>query len=312
MLSTGALSSHSITLLLLTTHGQTTRVAPMRPLTRRISLLVSLFSLVIGLFLLGYNLRFISEAARATALNLWPVLLVLAGILLVVDSAKKRSFSRAADIQTLQFPIPLPPTVREVYCKVQFSYGRLVLGASPSESRLVTEQLGSVIVPSIVQESIGVVSEIAIAMSQPLFPAHFQLRNTWRLELCHAIPLRLALHLHEADLLMDLHALDVESLELKTDSGTQKILLGKPRKKLTGQIYSSSADLSVILPSLTFVHVRLLNPFCRVDYPQGDLEKREDGSLVSPPGRETQGSIEFTIDGPIRNLILDIEDQPET
>jgi len=62
----------------------------MHPLTKRIALLVSMFSLVIGLFLLGYNLHFISEETKSTALNLWPILLVIAGIMLVFDSTKKR------------------------------------------------------------------------------------------------------------------------------------------------------------------------------------------------------------------------------
>jgi hypothetical protein len=107
-------------------------------------------------------------------------------------------------------------------------------------------------------------------------------------------------------------SLEVESLDLRMDSGAQEILLGRPRKKLVGQIYSSGGDLSVVLPSRVFAWVRLLNPFCRVDYPQGDLEKREDGSLVTPTAVEAKGSVELSVDGPIRNLVLDIEESPET
>jgi hypothetical protein len=67
-----------------------------------------------------------------------------------------------------------------------------------------------------------------------------------------------------------------------------------------------------VLPPKAFTHVQLLNPFCRVDYPQGDLEKREDGSLVSTSDADTQGSVEVSIDGPIRNLVLDIDEAPQT
>jgi hypothetical protein len=42
----------------------------MNPLTKRIALLVSIFSLVIGLFLLGYNFHFVPEVVSRTALNL--------------------------------------------------------------------------------------------------------------------------------------------------------------------------------------------------------------------------------------------------
>ena len=82
----------------------------------------------------------------------------------------------------------------------------------------------------------------------------------------------------------------------------------RPKKNSTGQIYSSGSDLSVVLPARVFAWVRLLNPFCRVDYPQGDLEKREDGSLVTPTAGDAQGTVEIAVDGPIHNLVLDVED----
>lgn len=284
----------------------------MHPLAKRISLLVSAFSLVIGLFLLGYNLRVISDDAKNIALNLWPLILILTGIMLFVDSAKKRRFTRASTATTRQFPIQLESAAREVSCRMQFSYGRLVIGASRGEARLITEQVGPVIAPSISHETVGSVAEIAIAMSQPLFPAHFQLRNTWRLEMCRDLPLSLALQLHAVSLTMDLRQLNVESLDLTSDSGSQEILLGPPRKKFSGQLYCASGDLSILLPSGVFAWVRLLNPFCRVDYPQGDMEKREDGSLVTASKTSGQSSMEITIDGPIRSLVLDIEGGLET
>jgi hypothetical protein len=283
----------------------------MHPLAKRISLLVSGFSLVLGLFLLGYNLQFISTAELSVAVNLWPLLLVLAGIMLVVDSVKKRRFTRASSMTTRKFPIHIERASRELSCKLQYSYGRLALGAAKGEPILVTEHAGPAIPPQIFQETVGGLEEISITMSQPLFPSHFQLQNAWKLELCRSLPLSLFLQLHAADLHMDLRQLDVETMELSTDSGTQQILFGTPKKKMTGQIYCASGDLSLILPSGVFTWVRLLNPFCRVDYPQGDFEKREDGSLVTSSVAHSQSSIELTVDGPIRRLVLDIEDGQE-
>lgn len=284
----------------------------MHPLAKRISLLVSVFSLVLGLFLLGYNLRFISDTAKSIALNLWPVLLVLAGIMLVIDSVKKRRFTRVSATTTRKFPFRIEKASRELSCRVQFSYGRLVLGPTRGDPLLVTEHTGPTIPPQISQETVGGLEEISIAMSQPLFPPYFQLQNNWRLDLSRSLPLTLSLQLHAADLHMDLRQLNVESLELSTDSGTQQILFGAPRKKLAGQIYCANGDLSLILSPGVFTWVRLLNPFCRVDYPQGDFEKREDGSLVTQSVADSQSSIELTVDGPIRKLVLDIEDGPET
>lgn len=281
----------------------------MPPLAKRIALLVALFSLVIGLFLLGYNLQLISDPLKTTVVNLWPLLLVIAGIMLVLDSSRKRAISRASGVERRRYPIAVPPTAKELDLKVQFSYGRLVVGPSGDCIRLVTEQMEPA-APAITQETVGGRGEISIAMSQPLFPAHFQLRNSWMLELIRDTPLRMSLVLHEADLSMDLRGMDVETLDLRSDSGVQEIRLGRPRGKITGRIYSSGGDLSLLLPDRAFARVKLLNPFCRVDYPQGDLEKREDGSLITPARPDAQGSVELSIDGPIRRLVLDIDDEP--
>jgi hypothetical protein len=166
--------------------------------------------------------------------------------------------------------------------------------------------------PAIKEEIVGGRRELSIAMSQPLFPANVHPKNTWRLELPAGLPLRFFFQLHEADLRLDLRKLDVESLDLRTESGTQEILLGSPKRTFTAQIYASGSSLSVVLPASVFTRVRLLNPFCRVDYPQGDLEKRQDGSLVTSSPADSKGSVEIDVDGPLRNLVLDIEEADET
>jgi len=280
----------------------------MHPLTKRIGLLVSLFCLALGLFLLGYNLSLITEDATAVALNLWPVLLVVAGIMLVVDSTKKRMFTRSTSIETREHTLAAPSGARELSCSVQFSYGRLFIGGTEGASYLRTEQVGAASVPAISSEMMGSAASLSIAMSQPIFPAHFQLRNTWRLALERSLPLRLALDLHEASLFLDLRDLPVDSLEMRADTGRQEIFFGRRPRKVSARLYSSSGDLTIVLPARAFIRVRLLNPFCRVDYPQGDLEKREDGSLVSTAADESAGNIDIELDGPIKNLVLDVDE----
>lgn len=282
----------------------------MNPLPKRIALLLATGSFVIGLILLGYNLRLMSERAMNILVNLWPLLLVFGGILLVVDSTRKRFTTADTAPTTRQFPLPIEPGSSELACRLLFSYGTLIV--APGGSRLVTEHTGNGPDPSISCQLLGQRSEITVTTGQPLFPSHFQLHNRWSLELPSRIPLRLSLQLHESDLRMDLRQLDVESLELRAEAGTQEIFIGRPGHKMTAQVYSSGGSLSLFLPAHVFSWVRLLNPFCRVDYPQGDLEKREDGSLVTPRTQNSRESVEIEVDGPIRNLVLDITEASET
>jgi len=283
----------------------------MHPLARRIALLFSAFSLIIGFFLLASNLQLISASAVSTALNLWPLLLVFAGLMLVGDSTKKRVSARASRTQTQEYALPVGKGTSEIAMRVQFSYGRLVAEPAASAPRLITESFDSFPAPAIRHEVIGDRSDISIAASQPLFPSHVKAGNTWRLQLPVAVPMRLSLQLHEADMRLDLRRLAVESIDLRMDSGTQEVLLGLPRTKLNGQIYCAGSDLSLVLPARVFAQVRLLNPFCRVDFPQGDLEKREDGSLITPRTADSRGRVEIDVDGPIRNLVLDIGETEE-
>ena len=290
----------------------------MHPLAKRIALLFSGFSLVIGLFLLASNLELISASAVTTALNLWPLLLVLAGFMLVRDSTRKRVSAQASRRSTQEYALPFEPGSAELGLHVQFSYGKLVAEPAGSAPRLVIESYDNRPAPTIRKDDMGDHSDISIAVSQPLFPSHGKMGSTWRLQLPVAVPLRLSLQLHEADMRLDLRRLVVESLDLRTDSGNQEVLLGPPRAKLIGQIYCSGSNLSLVLPARVFSLVRLLNPFCRVDFPQGDLERREDGSRVTPRAADGRGRVEIEVDGPIRALVLDIGegddalDDPET
>jgi hypothetical protein len=280
----------------------------MHPLAKRIALLSSGFCLVIGLFLLGFNLDLISSEAMNAALNFWPLLLVLAGFMLVVDSARKRVSASSSRVTTQEFALPLAAGSSELAMRVQFSYGKLFAEPAIALPRLVTETIEPRPAPAIRHEIVGKRSDISITVNQPVFPSHLKTGNTWRLQLPRNVPLRLSMQLHEADMRLDLRELAVEALDLRADSGSQEVLLGLPREKLNGQIYCSGSNLSLILPARVFAHVRLLNPFCRVDFPQGDLERREDGSLITPRSAENRGSVEIEVDGPIRSLVLDIEE----
>ena len=194
---------------------------------------------------------------------------------------------------------------------MSFSYGKLTAETADGTPRLVTRTIEPRPAPAIRHDVVGNRNDIAITVNQPLFPSHVKTGNSWRLQLPRGVPLRLSLELHEADMRLDLRKLAVETLEIRADSGTQEVLLGLPRENLSGQIYSSGSNVSLLLPSRVFAHVRLLNPFCRVDFPQGDLERREDGSLVTPRRPDSRGSIEVEVDGPIRSLVLDMEEMDD-
>ena len=283
----------------------------MHPLTKRIALLVSFSCLILGVFLLVFNLKLIPDTTLQIALNLWPLVLVIAGILLVADSIKKRMFTRTALTAPKEFPLSIAPETADLLCKVQFSYGTLSLGPSRSSPTLTVTQFGSAGDPSILKETRGGTCVLSLGMPRPLFASNFQLLNTWSLALPRSLPLGLELHLHEANLSMDLRGLSVESIDLHAGAGKQEIFIGRNQRKLQAQIYSSSSDLSLVLPTKAYVQVLLLNPFCRMDYPQGDFERREDGSLTSTGPCDPQNSIEISIDGPIRNLMIDVDDGPE-
>ncbi len=280
----------------------------MHPLTRRIALLASAFSLVLGLFLLGSNLMVIPVRAREVAVGLWPLILVIAGILLVVDSFRKRRYTRSAFSQSRSFPLPVSTGGGDLLCRVGFSYGTLRVGAALEAPSLVVHQLGSAGDPTIQRETRGATTVLVLAMSKPLFPSSFQLHNTWQLGLPQGLPTILELTLHEADLVLDLRRLTVESLDVRADSGEQTLQIGAAQKKLDGRIYSSATTLAITLPSRSYTRLIMLNPFCKIDYPQGDFERREDGSFVSMSQEAGPRSVELSVDGPIKNLVLDVDE----
>jgi hypothetical protein len=253
----------------------------MHRLTRRILLLVSLACVVLGLFLLGANLGFIPGAVTAFAVDLWPLVLVAGGGILFADSLAKRRRARSFVPVTRRHELPLVPEARELSCRLQFSYGRLKVDAAEGAPYLSCEHLGPAPEPLIEQSTQRGLASLSLSLQQPLFPASFQLFNTWHLALPIAPTIGLEIHLHEAVLQLDLRGLAVEHLDLHADLGAQEILLGGRQRRLAARIVSSSSDLVIVVPAAARVETTLLNPFCRIDFPQGDFERRGDGSLVS-------------------------------
>jgi hypothetical protein len=281
----------------------------MHRLTRRIILLVSLACVVIGLFLLGANLGFIPGSVTALAVDLWPIFLVAGGAILLADSLAKRRRARSFIPVTRRHELPIGPDAREVSCRIQFSYGRLKIDAADGTPYVLCEHVGPAPEPLIEQSTQGSLASLSLSLQQPLFPAAFQLSNTWHLALPPALPIALDLHLHEAVLQLDLRGIPVERLDMQADSGAQEIMLGNRQRHLAARITSSSSDLVIVVPPAARVEVALLNPFCRIDFPQGDFERRSDGSLVSSKADPDSGRIELELDGALRSIVLDVDDR---
>jgi hypothetical protein len=281
----------------------------MQRLTRRILLLVSLACVVLGLFLLGANLGFIPDRVTALAVDMWPLVLVAGGGILVADAIAKRRLTRSSIPAARRHELPVGSETHEVSCRIQFSYGRLMIDAADGTPYLLSEHVGPAPEPLIEQSTRGGITSLSLSRPQPLFPAAFQLSNTWHVGLPSAVPITLDLHLHEAVLQLDLRGLPVDRLDLRADSGAQEIMLGSRQRHLAARITSSSSDLVIIVPAAARVEATLLNPFCRIDFPQGDFERRDDGSLVSRRVEPDAGRIELTLDGALRSIVLDVDDQ---
>jgi len=153
----------------------------MQRLPRRILLLVSLASVVIGLFLLGTNLGFLPGTVTEAVVNLWPLVLVAGGVILFADSLAKRRLARSSVPVTHRHELPVGPDTREVSCHVQFSYGRLKIEAAEGTPYLLCDHVGPAPEPLIEQSARGSLVSLSLSLQQPLFPSAFQLSNTWHI-----------------------------------------------------------------------------------------------------------------------------------
>jgi hypothetical protein len=282
----------------------------MKLVAKRIVILISISSVLIGCLLIVFQLDIIPKDLSlftATLINLWPITLVIAGVIFLRDSFLRQQYLRqhAAAEKTLAIAYPGRP--REVSLEVLFSFGNLVVNATDGESSLLRcEQFGPMPDPVIEQTAIGNTSLVKIHKPKPYLSPHFRIRTLWSLALAKRIPHNLALAIHESDLTLDLRKLKVEKLSLKTNSGKHTLYFPESEEKFEGTIYSSSDRLELIVPDESFLQLNLLNPFCRVDFPQGDFEKKEDGSIVSNAAKRDFGLIELDVDGPLKQLVIDI------
>lgn len=275
-------------------------------LVRWIVLCISAFCAVLGVFLLGSNLGLIPAPAASAMLNLWPLLLISVGILLFVDSVRKRRFTRTSGITKKSVPLDGDEDAQEFLYRIDFASGRLQVEARES-SLLQCERIGPMPDPVIVRESRGPVRVVSLSLDRPVFPSFDQIQNAWMLGIARRMPVQFELKLHEAHLLLDLRRLPVERLDLRADTGTHEIVLGAACSRLKGRIYSSSDRLTITLPAGVYARVNLVNPFCSVEWPQGDMERSEDGSFFSPAAPVPEGgSMEINVDGPIKRLVLDV------
>jgi hypothetical protein len=270
---------------------------------------ISISFVLVGTVLLLYYLNLIPYGWQEFAIDLWPVSLIIAGFILVRDSVLKSKYSKRYEIKKKSLNLAYTQSSQDRVYNVFFSYGQLHIRATDSlEPQLVYEQLGPMPEPEVDHQIIGNSSILKIKKLKPYFSPHFQIKNKWFFELNKDTPQQLYINLQDADLNADLRNLMIERFSLKANAGTHVIVFGKNKKKFLGQIYSASSFLSLIIPPSTFLCLKLLNPFCRVDLPQGDFKREEDGTIISIASKKDYGLIELTVDGALKQLSIDIQD----
>lgn len=276
--------------------------------TFKISLLISaVFIIIIGLFLLIYNLNLINESILIFIINLWPLLLIISGSLLFFDSFRKKRFRKKKEIITKDFPLDLYSRKNEIQFNIKFSYGEFYIESAKDKIHLTTIQNDFFPEPVINLDNNGTLPCIDISISKPLLPSPVFLIHKWNLFCKEDIKHNFNIEIHESDILLDFLNIPVETLRLKGDLGNHKIIIGNKQNKFNGKIYSYSKNLTLVLPQNIFAKIHLLNQFCRIDYPQGDFTKSEDGIFVY--NADKSKTIEILIDGPVNHLLIDIEDK---
>jgi hypothetical protein len=283
----------------------------MKAVTKKIVLLISISSIIIGCLLIIFNMGIIPESVGAfltTLIDFWPVTLVIAGGIFLRDSFLRRRYLHRHAVEEKTLSLPIDGHAREVNLDVSFSYGTLTVKAGQGkESLLRYEQFGPMPDPILESSIIGHTSIIKLQKPKSYLSPHFSVRNIWNLTLSRTIIHNLALALHESDLTLDLRRLLIGKVSLKTNSGRHSLFFPKIPDKVEGEIYSSSDRLELIVPDESFLRLNLQNPFCRVEFPQGDFDKKDDGYIISTDEKSDYGLIELTVDGPLKQLVLDIE-----
>ncbi len=285
----------------------------MHPLAKRIALLVSVFSLVIGLFLLGYNLQLISRQAITIALNLWPILLVIAGFMLVADSTKKRVFAGAASVTTEQYPadgrrrlrgagLADPVLLRQAHRRV--GRGCAAPGHGAAGERVPR--------PAIKHETVGDRSEVSIAMSQPLFPAppaqeHVAAGAAAPGSRCgspSSCTRRTCAWTCASSTWNPLTCARSRAARSSSSAGRSA---SSPGRSTPREAASPSSFPPRVSPGCGF-STRSAGSTIR----RGIWKRGRTARWSHPAHSDARGSVEIDVDGPLRNLVLDIEETAES
>ncbi|MBN1524203.1 MAG: hypothetical protein JW904_06975 [Spirochaetales bacterium] len=282
----------------------------MNSVTRKLIFLLSFTFILIGVVLIVFQLNFIPNSVTSVfsfAVKLWPIVLILAGIMFLRDSFSRRYYLNRYELKEKSIDIPLPKSIQEIRFEIEFSFGNFTLARSKTaKNLLVYDQYGPMPEPIIDIQELGLSSIIKMNKSKPYLSPHFRIQNSWSLSLAGSIPCRFDISIIEADIALDFNGLELENLELHATNGVHRINFGSQKKKINAIIYSASSQLLLTVPVKSFVRVNLKNPFCMLEYPQGDFMKNEDGTFISTKVKNSYGLIEISIDGPIKNLVLDI------
>ncbi|RPJ09323.1 MAG: hypothetical protein EHM28_01865 [Spirochaetaceae bacterium] len=281
-------------------------------MTKKLVLIVSLTFILIGIILIIFQISVIPDSVMGILLvviKLWPLALIAAGIIFLRDALSRRIYIQRTESKSKTLEIPSSNRIKDILYDISFSFGSLsVSRGDAAVTRLFYEQYGSMPEPFIENSEAGSSSLLKIQKPKPFFSPHFTIRNTWNLKVAPDLPVRMDISLHESDLDLDLRGIEADTVNLHANTGMHSIRLGKSTKKTTVNVYSSSSCLSLFIPEESFFRLNLLNPFCRIDYPQGDLEKNEAGTIISSSKKNDFELIEVLVDGPLKHLVVDVID----
>lgn len=240
-------------------------------------------------------------------LKLWPLTLILAGLLFLWNSFSRRRYLKLNPPVEKELAITYPTKIHEARIDLVYAFGYISLQSQEGlTSSLKFLQFGSLPEPMLEIETLGNLAAVKLYKPKQLFSATGNIRSNWQLFLAKEIRHTLNLRLAEADCLLDLRALDTRELSLYAGNGRHTIFFPSLPDKFIASLYCASENLFLNFPDNSFVKISLVNPFCAVDFPQGDFEKKADGSIFSVFSAEAKGLIEIAVDGPLRRLTIDL------
>ncbi|HEQ71140.1 MAG TPA: hypothetical protein ENN69_01500 [Spirochaetia bacterium] len=282
----------------------------MKSLTRKIVILISISSILSGIILFLFQLDFIPkdfDLLLGVLLKFWPVTLIIAGFIFLWNSFSRRRYLIHYAAVEKVVPLSYPDKLYELAVEVTYTSGDLSVKAAPdNQAALHYQQFGPMPDPFIDQQQSGNTARLKIQKAKKYFTAASGIRTLWKLYLTKSLKHSLTFLLQDADCSLDLRELMVSELSIKAGSGVHTVHVPPPAEKFSGDIYSASERLELILPEEAFIRVNLRNPFCKIDFPQGDLIRNEDGTIITNNKNSPHKLVELIIDGPLKQLFIDI------